>query len=91
MKFFLFIGIMTASTSASSSFSFITRVFNGDLKQYLFITMDKVREMYEDGRKISILRGQINSVEEEKQVLFARLQEMERQLHIANMNLKIMY
>jgi len=53
--------------------------------------MDKVREMYEDGRKSSILREQMNSVEEEKQVLSARLQEMERQLKIANMNLKRMY
>jgi len=82
---------MTTSTSVSSSFSFITRIFNGDLKQDLFIIMDKVREMYEDGRKSSILREQMNSVEEEKQVLSARLQEMERQLKIANMNLKRMY
>jgi len=53
--------------------------------------MDKVREMYEDGRKSSILRGKLNSVEEEKQILSNKLPEMERQLHIANLNLKRMH
>jgi len=82
---------MTTSTSGSSKFSFFTRFFDEDAKQDLFIMMDKVREMYEDGRKSNILREQLNSVEEEKQLLFDILKEMERQLHIANMNLKRMH
>ena len=53
--------------------------------------MDMVREMYEDGRKSIILREQLNSMEEEKQMISDKLQEMERQLHIANMNLKRMH
>ena len=69
----LFILIMTTSTSESSNSSFITRVFDGDMKQDLFIMMDKVREMYEDGRKSSILREQLNSVEEVKQMLYGKL------------------
>ena len=53
--------------------------------------IDKVREMYEDGRKKSILREQLNSMEEETQLFFDKLQEMERQLHIAKMNLERMH
>lgn len=53
--------------------------------------MDMVREMYEDVRKSSILREQLSSVEEEKQFLSDKLQEVERQLHIANMNLGMMH
>ena len=79
-----FIGIMTTSTSESSKSSFITRFFDEDMKQDLFIMMDMVREMYEDGRKSIILREQLNSMKEEKQLLSDKLQEMERQLHIAN-------
>ena len=82
---------MKTSTSESSNSSFITRFFDGDMKQDLFIMMEKVREMYEDGRKSSILREQLNSVEEEKQLLSDKLQEIERQLHITNMNLKMMH
>ena len=67
---------MTTSTSESSNSSFITRVFDGNMKQDLFIIMDKVREMYEDGRKSSILREQLNSMEEEKQLLSDKLEEM---------------
>ncbi len=79
---------MTTSTSESSNSSFFTRFFNEDKKQDLFTIMDMVREMYEDGRKSNILREQLNSVEEEKQLISNKLQEMERQLHIANMNLR---
>ena len=61
------------------------------MKQDLFIMIDKVREIYEDGRKSSILRQQLNSMEEEKQLLSNKLQEMERQLDIENMNLKRMH
>ena len=50
--------------------------------------MDMVREMYEDRRKSIILREQLNSMKEEKQLLFDKLQEMESQLHIANINLE---
>ena len=82
---------MTTSTSESSNSSFITRLYDGDLKQDFFIMMDKVREMYEDGRKSNMLREQLNSMEEEKQMLSNKLQKMERQLHIANMNLKRMH
>ena len=57
------------------------------MKQDLFIMMEKVREMCEEGRKSSILREQLNSMKEEKQLISNKLQEMERQLHIANMNL----
>ena len=46
------------------------------MKQDLSTMMDMVREMYEDGRKSSILREQLNSVEEEKQILSGKLQEM---------------
>ena len=53
--------------------------------------MDMVRKMYEDGRKRSILREQLNSMKEEKHMFSEKLQEMERQLHIANMNLKRMH
>ena len=85
---------MTTSTSESSNSSFITRPYDGDLKQDLFIMMDKVREMYEDGSKSSRLREQLNSMnsmKEEKQLLSDRLQEMETKLHIGNMNLKRMH
>ena len=88
----MFIGIMTTSTSESSNSSFfVTRLFDEDMKKELSTMMDMVREMYEDGRKNNILREQLNSVEEEKQMLSNKLQEMERQLHIANMNLKRMH
>ena len=79
---------MTTSTSESSNSSFITRFFDGDMKQDLFTMIDKVREKYEDGRKTNILREQLNSVEEEKWLLSDKLQEMERQIHITSMNLK---
>ena len=69
---------MTTSTSESSNSSFITRLFDEDMMKDLFIMMDKVREMYEERRKSSILREQLNSVEEEKQLLSDKLQEMER-------------
>ena len=82
---------MTTSTSESSNSSFFTRVFDEDKKQDLFTMMDMVREMYEDGRKSSILRENLNSIEEEKQLLSDKLQEMERKLLIANMNLKRMH
>ena len=36
--------------------------------------MDMVREMYEDGRKSSRLREQLNSMKEEKQLLSDKLQ-----------------
>jgi len=48
------------------------------MKQELSTMMDMVREMYEDGRKSSRLREQLNSVEEEKKLLSNKLQEMER-------------
>ena len=82
---------MTTSTSESSNSSFFTRFFDEDMKQDLFIMMNMVREMYEDGRKSSILREQLNSSKEEKQLLSEKLQEKERQHHIANMNLKRMH
>ena len=47
---------MKTSTSEFSKSSFFTRFFDEDMKQDLFIMMDKVREMNEDGRKSSILR-----------------------------------
>ena len=62
----------TSSSVSSNSFSIAT-LFDGDMKQDLFIMMEKVREMYEDGRKSSILREQLNSMKEEKQLLFDRL------------------
>ena len=64
---------------------------NEDMNQELSTMMDMVREMYEDGRKSNMLRKQLNSMKEEKQLLADKLQEMERQLHIANMNLKRMH
>lgn len=64
---------MTTSSSVSSNSFSITRLFDGDMKQDLFIMMDKVREMYEDGRKSNILREQLNSMKEEKQLLSDRL------------------
>ena len=83
---------MTTSTTESSNSSFfITRIFDEDIKQDLSTMMDMVREMCEDGRKSSLLREQLNSMKEEKQLLSDRLQEMERQLHIANMNPKRMH
>ena len=53
--------------------------------------MDMVKQMYEDESKSTKLREQLNSMKEEKQLLFDKLQEMENQLHIANMNLKRMH
>ena len=48
---------MTTSTNESSNSSFfITRFFNEDMKQDLSTMMEMVKEMYEDGRKSSILR-----------------------------------
>lgn len=81
---------MTTSTSGSSNSALFTRLFNEDIKQELSTMMDMVREMHEDGRKSSMLRKQLNSMKEEKQFLIDKLQEMERQLHIENMNLKRM-
>ena len=57
---------MNTSTSESSNSSFFTRFFDEDMKQDLFIMMDMVREMYEDGRKSITLRDQLNSMKEEK-------------------------
>jgi len=91
LEVLLFIDIMATPTSESSNSSFFTRVFDEDLKEDLATMMDMVREMYEDERKSNILREQLNSMEEEKQLLSDKLQEMERQLHIANMNLERMY
>ena len=68
---------MTTSTSESSNSAFFTRLFDEDMKQDLFIMMEKVREMYEDGRKSHILREKLNSMEEEKQLLSEKLQETE--------------
>ena len=82
---------MTTSTSGSSNSTFFTRFLDEDMRQEFSTMMDMVREIYEDGRKSSMLREQLNSLEEEKQLLTDRLQEMERQLHIANMNLKRMH
>ena len=82
---------MTTSTSGSSNYPFFTRFFDEDMKQELSTMMDMVREMYEDGRKSIMLRKQLNSMKEEKQLLADKLQEMERQLHIANMNPKRMH
>ena len=82
---------MTTSTSESSNSSFITRFFDEDMKQDLFIMMDMVREMYEDERKSTRLREQLNSMKEEKQFLSDKLQEMDSQLNIANMNLERMH
>ena len=53
--------------------------------------LNMVREMYEDERKSTILREQLNSMREEKQLLSDQLQEMEVQLHIENMNLERMH
>ena len=64
---------MTTSTSESSNSAFFTRVFDQDMKEDVSTMMDMVREMYEDGRKSSMLREQLNSVEEEKQLLSNKL------------------
>jgi len=64
---------MTISTSVSSNSSSITRLFDGDMKQDLSTMMDMVREMYEEGRKHIILREQLNSMKEEKQLLSNKL------------------
>lgn len=48
----------------------------------MFIMMDMVREMSVG------LREQLNSMKEEQQFLSNKLQEVEDQLHIANMNLE---
>ena len=87
----LFISLMTNSTSEFSKYSSFLRFFDEDMKQDLFIMMDMVREMYKDERKSTKLREQLNSMKEEKQLLFDKLQEMESQLHIANMNLERMH
>ena len=50
-----------------------------------------MREMYDDERKSSRLQEQLNSIREEKQLLSDQLQEMEGQIHIANMNLERMH
>jgi len=47
---------MTTSTSEFSNSSCSPSSFNGDMKQDLSTMMDMVREMYEEGRKSSILR-----------------------------------
>ena len=82
---------MATSTSEFSKSSSFTRFFDEDLKQDMFIMMNMVREMYEDERKSSILQEQLNSMREEKQFLSDKLQEMEGQLYIANMNLERMH
>lgn len=73
---------MITSTSESSNPSFITIFFDEDMKQDLFIMMDIVREMSVG------LWDQWNSMKEEQQLLSNILQEVERQLHITNMNLE---
>ena len=76
---------MTTSTSEFSKSSSFTRLFNEDMKEYLFIMMDMVIEMSTE------LREQLNSMKEEKQLLSEKLQEMDSQLHNANMNLEKMH
>ena len=82
---------MTISISEFSKSSSFTRFFDEGLKQEFFIMMNMVRETYEDERKSSRLQEQLNSMREEKQLLSDQLQEMEGQLHIANMNLERMH
>jgi hypothetical protein len=53
VEYFLFIGIMTTSTSGSSNSACFTRFFDEDMKQEVSTMMDMVREMYEDERKSS--------------------------------------
>ena len=50
-----------------------------------------VREMYEAGRKSTRLQVQSHSMKEENQFLSDKLQEMERHLHIENMNMERMH
>jgi len=64
---------MKISTNGSSSFSLFTRFLDEDMKQELSTMMDMVREMYEDGRKRSMLRKHLNSMKEEKQLLANKL------------------
>jgi len=61
------------------------------MKRYLFVMTDMMKQMYEDERKSTKLQEQLNSMKEEKQLLFDKLQEMESQRHIANMNLERMH
>ena len=82
---------MTTSISEFSKSSSFTRFFDEGLKQEFFIMMNMVREMYEDESQSSRLQEQLNSMREEKQLLSDQLQEMEGQLHIANMNLERMH
>ena len=82
---------MTTSISEFSKSSSFTRLFDEGLKQEFFIMMNMVREMYEDERKSSRLQEQLNSMREENQLLSNQLQEMEGQLHIANMKLERMH
>ena len=83
--------MMTTSTIKFSKSSFFTRFFDEYMKQDLLIMMDMVREMNEDERKITKLREQLNSMKEAKQLLSKKLQEMERQIHIVNMDLEKMH
>ncbi len=53
--------------------------------------MDMVKQIYEYERKGTKLQEKLNFMKEEKQLFFDKLQEMERQLHIANMNLERMH
>jgi len=82
---------MTTSTSEFSKSSSSTRFFYEDMKRDLFVMMDMVKEMYEDERKSTKLREKLNSVKEEKQLLFDKLHKMESQHHIENMNLERMH
>lgn len=50
-----------------------------------------VKQMYEDERKSTKLREQLNSMKKEKQFLFDKLKEIESQLHIENINLERMH
>ena len=74
VEVFLFIGIMTTSTSGSSNSAFFTRFLDEEMRQELSTMMDMVREMYEGGRKSSMLRKKLNFMKEEKQLLADKLQ-----------------
>ena len=73
VEFLLFISIMTTYTSEFSKSSSLQRFFDEDMKQDVFIMMDMVRAFYEDERKSIRLREQLNSMKEEKQLLYDKL------------------
>ena len=78
---------MEASSSISFNQSSLTKIFDKEMLQKLYIMNDMVQEMYEDNRKNIILQEKLISKNEEKQEILENMHELETRIHIAKKTL----